>query len=87
MESTTSNSRYAVRNGDCVKGGATIESIFSNARHAVGSAVIGNCLMDGTISEVRVIFLPIWIIDGWEIRHLHSIRCGTAGNIVENAIY
>jgi hypothetical protein len=43
--------------------------------------------MDGTISEVRVIFLPIWIIDGWVVRHLHSIRCGTAGNIVENAIY
>ena len=33
---------YAIRDGDGSEGGELIESFLSNARHAVGSTVVGN---------------------------------------------
>ena len=43
----SSNPRYAVGDSNRFEGGATRESISSNARYAVGCAVVGDGFWDG----------------------------------------
>ena len=82
IESTTSNTRYAVRDGNGGEGGAIRESIISNARYAVGGTIVGNGFRNRDGARV---FIGVRVIIISLIRHFYLIRF-VCKNVVVDAI-
>ena len=71
-----SNACYAVRDSHRGQRSATPDSLLTNTRYAIGSAVVGDGFRDDGGSNRRHC-----------TTHLHSIRFGTAGNFVVQITY